>query len=101
MVALLAASTAGANNFQKWQIDGVDAGTDPYIPSLTMSANHTLTAVYVAAPPVVRTLTVASVNPSSGATINRVFHTGTSVTLLAPTTAGGNNFVKWTRNGVD
>jgi len=63
-------------------------------------------------------LNIASSNPNSGVYVyvgpndilkradgttpfNRVFDASTVVTLIAPTTAGGNNFVKWTRNGVD
>jgi len=65
-----------------------------------------------------RTLTVASSNPSSGVSITvspgdkngqgngatqftRTYANGTVVTLTAPLTAGGNNFQKWQRNGVD
>ena len=64
------------------------------------------------------TLNIASSNPGSGVYIyvgpddnqgladgttsfSRIFNSGTSITLIAPTTAGGNNFVKWTLNGVD
>src|SRR5688500_14296214 len=66
----------------------------------------------------VYTLTVSSSNPSSGVYIyvgpndrqgqadgttsfTRQYNSGTSVTLIAPTTAGGNTFLKWTRNGSD
>jgi len=65
-----------------------------------------------------RTLTVASTNPSSGVSITaspndnngqgsgttpftRTYNINTTVTLTAPSTAGGNNFQKWLRNGVD
>ena len=68
--------------------------------------------------PPVRTLTVASSNPNSGVSIavspndnngqgngttqfTRIYNHGTVVTLAAPSTAGGNNFQKWQRNGVD
>ena len=65
-----------------------------------------------------RTLSVASSNPNSGVNITvspndntgqgigstpftRVFNNNTSVTLTAPSTASGNNFLKWQRNGSD
>ena len=113
----VAPATASGNNFQKWQRDGVDFTTST-TASLTMDADHTLTAVY--SPPVITTysLNVASSNPSSGAYIyvgpndkqgladgttsfSRQYNSGTSVTLIAPTSAGGNSFSKWTLNGSD
>lgn len=68
--------------------------------------------------PAVRTLTIASSNPSSGVSItvgpadnnaqangttsfSRLYNDGTSVTLIAPSAAGGNNFSKWQKDGVD
>jgi hypothetical protein len=65
-----------------------------------------------------QTLTVASINPGSGVTIavtptdnagfgdgatqfTRTFNRNATVTLTAPNTASGNNFLKWLRNGVD
>jgi len=65
-----------------------------------------------------QTLTVASVNPGNGVTIavnptdkagfgdgatqfTRTFDRNATVTLTAPNTASGNNFLKWLRNGVD
>jgi hypothetical protein len=64
------------------------------------------------------TLTVASVNPSSGVDIavspadkngagngttqfTRTYNSGTAVTLTAPATASGNTFSKWQKDGVD
>ena len=113
-VNLTAPSTAGGNNFQKWQRNGVDWATTP-ATSVTLDANYTMTAVYVTP---TRTLTVASVNPSSGVSITvspndnggvgngttqftRNYNNNTNVNLTAPSTAGGNNFQKWQRNGVD
>ncbi len=69
-------------------------------------------------PPPTRTLTVASSNPNSGVNIivspndnsslgngttqfSRTYNQNTNVTLTAPATAGGNNFQKWQRDGVD
>ena len=65
-----------------------------------------------------RTLTVASLNPSSGASITvspndaggqgsgvtqftRTYNDATVVTLTAPATSGSNPFQKWQRNGAD
>ncbi|MBI3415850.1 MAG: HYR domain-containing protein, partial [Verrucomicrobia bacterium] len=65
-----------------------------------------------------RTLTINSVNPNSGASVTvspndnnnqgngttaftRIYNDGASVNLTAPATAGGNNFSKWQRDGVD
>ena len=65
-----------------------------------------------------RTLTVASLNPSSGVSVTvspndnsgqgsgatqftRVYNNNTNVSLTAPATAAGNNFQKWQRDGVD
>ena len=115
-VTLTAPSTAGGNNFEKWQRNGVDYATTPQI-TVVMGADYTLTAVYVK-PTVTWTLTVASSNPNSGASITvspndnssqgngttqftRIYNDNTVVTLTAPSTAGGNNFQKWQRNGVD
>jgi len=67
---------------------------------------------------VTRTLTVASANPGSGVIISvsptdnngsgngttpfsRTYNNNTNATLTAPATAGGNNFQKWQRDGVD
>lgn len=116
-VSLTAPSMAGGNNFQKWQRDGVDVTTS-LLANLTLDADHTMTAVYVTAPPPTRTLTAASSNPSSGVGITvspndnngqgsgvtqftRVYNNNTTVTLSAPLTAGGNNFQKWQLDGLD
>ena len=45
MVALTAPVAVSLNSFLKWQRDGVDAGTSTSV-TVTMDANHTLTAVY-------------------------------------------------------
>src|SRR3989337_607394 len=56
-VTLTAAATAGGNIFKEWQKNGEKAGTSRTI-SVTVSANTTMTAVYVTPK-----LTVASFNP--------------------------------------
>jgi len=113
VVNLTAPATASGNNFLKWQRDGVDWATTA-ATSVTMDAAHTMTAVYITP----RTLTVNSVNPNSGVSITvspadnsslgngttpfaRTYNDGTGVTLTAPATASGNNFVKWQRDGSD
>lgn len=40
-----APASAGANNFQKWQLDGVDFSTS-LVTTVAMNANHSLTAIY-------------------------------------------------------
>ena len=114
IVSLTAPATAGGNNFQKWQRNGVDWAVSQ-ATNVTLDANYTMTAVYVSPQ---RTLTVASTNPASGVLItmspndnsglgngttqfSRTYNNNTTVTLTAPATAGGNNFQKWQRNGVD
>jgi hypothetical protein len=46
IVTLSAPATAGGNNFQKWQRDGLDLSTNGNV-QVSMDVNHTLTAVYV------------------------------------------------------
>jgi exo-beta-1,3-glucanase (GH17 family) len=116
-VTLTAPSTAGGNNFSRWQRDGTDFSFNQ-TTAVTMDANHTMTAVYVTPPPPIRTLTIASSNPSSGVSITvspldnngqgsgatqftRVYNNNTVVMLTAPATAAGNNFQKWQRDGSD
>lgn len=116
-VSLTAPSTAGGNNFQKWQRDGTDYSSNQTV-TVTMDANRTMTAVYVTPPPTLRTLTVASSNPGSGVNISlspsdnngqsggttqfaRTYNNNAQVSLTAPSTAGGNNFQKWLRDDAD
>ncbi|MEO7098263.1 MAG: DUF642 domain-containing protein [Luteolibacter sp.] len=47
VVSLTAPAVSGANTFIKWQKDGVDSSVTP-ATSVTMDANHTMTAVYIA-----------------------------------------------------
>jgi subtilisin family serine protease len=113
VVSLTAPATASGNSFLKWQRDSVDFSTS-LATSVMMDLNHTMTAVY-AAP---RTLTIASVNPNSGASISvspndnsnlgdgitqftRTYTEGSVVNLTAAATAAGNIFQKWQRDGVD
>jgi hypothetical protein len=115
-VSVAAPGTAGSNTFQKWQVDGVD-WTFNTTATLLMDANHTMTAVYTAPPVLARTLTISStpvdgiavtVSPNdnnglgNGTTqFTRTFNESTNVTLTGPSTAGGSNFQKWQRDGVD
>jgi len=113
LVNLTAPATASGNSFLKWQRDGVDFSIT-LATSVTMDVNHTMTAIY-AAP---QTLTIASVNPNSGASISvspndnnsqgdgttqftRTYTQGSVVNLTAAATAAGNIFQKWQRDGVD
>lgn len=115
MVTLTAPLQVGENTFKRWRRNGADFSNQPQI-EITMDADQMLTAVY-APPP--QTLTLTSVNPNNGVTINitpvdngnlgtgatgltRVYPRGTVVTLIAPTAiSGGNPFLKWQKNGVD
>lgn len=106
-VTLIAPSTTtGGNEFNNWTGCDSSLGTTC---NVTMSADKTVTAAYVTP---TRTLTVASSNPNSGVSITvspndnnsqgngttqftRTYNNNTSVTLTAPSTAGGNNFSSW------
>jgi hypothetical protein len=115
-ITLTAPATTSGNTFQKWQRDGSDYSTNRTI-TFTLTRNRTMKAVYTVAA-TAYTLTVASSNPSSGVAITispndrnglgngttqftRSYNSGTTVTLSAPSTASGNNFQKWQKNGVD
>ncbi|MBI3414041.1 MAG: proprotein convertase P-domain-containing protein, partial [Verrucomicrobia bacterium] len=114
VVNLTAPASSGGNIFSKWQRDGVDWSTVP-ATSVTMDLNHTMTAIYVLPTWI---LTVASSNPNSGVSVTvspndnnaqgngvtqftRTYNNNVVVNLTAPAIAGGNNFVKWQRDGVD
>ncbi len=109
-VTLTAPATSGSNTFSSWTGCASTTGTTC---TVSMSANTTVTANYLTAPPVTYTLTVNSANPSSGVAIGvspadnsgassggtsftRAYNGGTSVTLTAPATSGANTFSSWT-----
>ena len=113
-VNLTAPPTAGINIFQKWLRDGADFSTS-LATSVTMDANHTMTAVYVAP---TRTLTVASTNVAGGVNITvspndnnnqggtttqftRTYNLNTQVTVTAPANSGNSTFQKWQKDGAD
>jgi hypothetical protein len=117
VINLTAPLTLGTNNFSRWQRAGVDYATTNVI-SYTVDTNVTLTAVYVAPPVTTWTLNMASSNPASGVIItnspndnsalgagttafSRTYNDGVSVTIAAQTSAGGNDFQKWQKGGVD
>jgi len=78
LVSLTAPDTAGGNTFQKWQRDGVDWST-PVATSVTMGADHTMTAIYL---PVV---TIAATDPNAAESAS---DTGTfTVSRTGPTTS--------------
>jgi hypothetical protein len=108
-VTLIAPTTASGNNFFTWS--GCTTASSVTC-TVTLNANTTVTADYVAPPPTVYTLTVNSTNPASGVTIadspsdnngkssgitgfTLSYNSGTAVTLTAPATASGNNFSAW------
>jgi hypothetical protein len=103
--------------FQKWQRNGADFSTNR-VASLTVDADATFTAVYVAPPRTTFTLSFASTNPTTGVSVGvspndvgglgagttpfaRTFSNQMVVTLTAPATAATNVFQKWQRNGTD
>ena len=109
-VTLTAPATSGGNNFTSWT--GCTSASTVTC-TVAMSANTTVTTNYSTPPPTTYTLTVNSTNPASGVAIGvspadvnsasngatsfaRTYDSGTSVTLTAPATSGGNNFSSWT-----
>jgi photosystem II stability/assembly factor-like uncharacterized protein len=114
-VSLTAAATQGVNYFSKWMKDGVNFSASQTI-NVLMDTDHAVTAVYALAPTV--TLTVTSSTPNSGVAIvvnpsdnlaqasgttplSRYYLTPTVVSLTAPHAAGGNYFLKWTKDGAN
>lgn len=92
--------------------------TDPRLLGETRPRIRIAQALSTLAPPVTRTLTVASTNPTSsvattvtpvdtgglgnGSTLfSRAYHHNTVVTLTAPLTSPATTFQKWQRNGTD
>lgn len=115
-VTLTAPSTAGGNNFQKWQQNSADYSTS-LSAAITMTTNYTMTAVYTSPPSATYTLTVASSNPNSSVSISAspsdkngiaggttpftlTYNSNTVVTLTAPATTSGNDFYLWQQDGV-
>ncbi len=64
-----AASTAGGNNFLKWQRDGLDYSFSPAL-SITDNQPHTYTAIYSAVLPPLRTVEITANFPASTFTVN-------------------------------
>ena len=107
-VTLIAPATWDGDTFVSWS--GC-ASTSTVTCAVTMNTNTTVTANY--AVPVAYVLTVNSTNPASGVTIavsaagangptsgttsfGLTELAGTTLTLTAPATAGGNTFASWT-----
>ncbi len=115
-IVIAPGSAGGDLIFLKWLKDGQDWSSTT-VTSVTLDADHTLTAVYGPIPTF--TLTVASTNADSGVPITvspndiggsgngttqftRTYQHFTTVSLSAPISSGGNNyFQKWQRDGVD
>jgi uncharacterized repeat protein (TIGR01451 family) len=70
-VQLGAPATAGGNDFVRWTQDGQDLAAGQRTVTVTMDADHSLVAVYAAAPPppVTHTLDVGSQDPGEGVAI--------------------------------
>lgn len=115
-VTLTAPAQVGGNNFQKWLSNGAD-WTTGQAATVIMDDNHTMTAVYAAAPPQpTHTLTITSSNPNSGVIVTvtpndnngqgngttqftRTYNYNTQVRLEVPFTASGGKFQQWLRDG--
>jgi hypothetical protein len=100
----------GGNNFSSWIGCDSTSGSPASTCNVTMSADRTVTAIFV---PQTNTLTVVSSNPDSGVSIavapndnngqsngstqfTRAYNNATPVTLVAPQfTADGNSFSSW------
>jgi hypothetical protein len=110
-VSFTAEQKIGTNWFKQWLKNGEPVGTEPTV-TVTVGGDFTLRAVYV--PP--QTLTVASLNPGSGAEVavspadnegkssgtthfTLEYPKGAQVTLTVEQTAGGNGFKRWLKNG--
>ena len=108
-VTLTAPTTAGGNPFANFTNCPSPAAN---VCTITVAANSSITANYTPPTPTVN-LTVASTNPASGVAIPvspsdngghssattaqvLVYNQSTQVTLTAPATASGNNFINWT-----
>jgi hypothetical protein len=108
-VILIAPSSSGSDPFVSWSGCTSTTGTTC---NVTLGGNTTVTANYSVAP-TTYVLTVDSTNPASGVAIvvapadnnsagngttsfTRTYNAGASVTLTAPSTAGGNAFSSWT-----
>jgi hypothetical protein len=93
VVSLTAPATASGNNFQKWQRDGVDFAVTQ-ATTVTMDANHTLTAVYRTPPGVVQFgLANYSQGEASGPasiSVTRTGGGGGAASVQFATVAGGN-----------
>lgn len=112
-VSLTAPAFSGTNHFRRWRIDGADQPASQTSIAISMTANHTVVAVYVAT----RTLTVQS-TPSTGVLITvspsdnnnqgsgftnftRSYDSDKTVALTAPSTSASNTFERWRIDGVN
>jgi hypothetical protein len=111
-VTLKAPESHNGKNFAKWLINGAE-NTSQTI-QVTMNKDHTVKAVYQA---ITYTLTVQSfpdagiditVSPSDNngnsdgdTNFTRKYESGTEVTLTAPLTFNGKDFIKWTVDNND
>lgn len=114
-VSLTAPSSAAGNAFSKWTLGGADYSTRRTI-TLAMTENRALTAVFLAPPPTVHTLSISSAGTDEPATIgvspadkdglsdgvapfSRSYIEGTLVSLSAPSAVAGADFERWMVNG--
>ncbi|MFI5251924.1 MAG: choice-of-anchor D domain-containing protein [Bacteroidota bacterium] len=114
-VSVTVPSPQGGNYFSKWIIDGANLSINQPV-TIQMDTNHTLVANFASVP--TESLIVASWNPASGVNIivdsvdnlnqtngatpfKRYYYKSGVVSVSAPPTAGGQNFMKWQKNGSD
>jgi parallel beta-helix repeat protein len=102
---------SGITNYNAWTIDMIDGEVNIANKESAKLVVFPVNGGQVS-PPTTNLLTIASANPSSGVSISvspndnsaqgdgttqftRTYNNGTSVTLTAPSTAGGNTFSSW------
>ncbi len=110
-ILLTAPATAGSNTFTSWT--GCTSVSGMVCTVTAGSASLTATANYTTPPPPAVSLTIDSANPASGVAVGvsatdlngngsgatplaLSYAPGTTVTVNAPGTAGGNTFLGWT-----
>src|SRR5439155_8400567 len=109
--------TSGGTTYSTFSCNVIAVCSNPPTASFQSIDHDYLNAIDFTAIPA-RTLIVASLNPSTGISISvspndnngqgssstqftRTYNDSTVVSLIAPSTASGNNFQKWQSDGVD
>lgn len=112
-VDLIAPATVGSSVFQKWLLDGADYSSNRVL-SLTLTANHSLTAVYttprwtlsISSSQAGLTVPVEVQPPDVNGDTNgftplaRTYLAATLTTVTAPASVGTNLFLGWLLDGI-